>query len=312
MMAMSKVIRPGALWRNAESAAPSANRMRSASVPSRCSCRRILPEAARRRKRFARKESFAPPAAAHKIFPVLKNPPETRSSSAGPSDLTQLCLPPAFHDANRKLAWANSICLLFLLVGLAGWKTPRSPARPPARRADSVPVFLAPPEPAPKLRAPERKAPATPAPAASDDAAVASPAVTAVVAADAELVPFAVPVAGPAPVVPVRLAPTEAPPHGTAPALRPTPFVPSEADWGGHPRPDYPALALQRGYQGRVVLEIVVQPSGEVASVRVAESSGYQILDDTAREHVRRHLRLRQPPGETRLHTVAIVFQLRP
>src|ERR1035438_3986505 len=35
-------------------------------------------------------------------------------------DLSRLCLPSASRDVNLKLAWANSVCLLFLLIGIAG------------------------------------------------------------------------------------------------------------------------------------------------------------------------------------------------
>jgi hypothetical protein len=31
-----------------------------------------------------------------------------------------VCLPSASRDANLKLAWVNSICILFLLIGIAG------------------------------------------------------------------------------------------------------------------------------------------------------------------------------------------------
>ena len=44
------------------------------------------------------------------------------------SDLARVCLPaPHAHD-QRNLAWANSICLLFLIIGLAGVRpTPPQP-----------------------------------------------------------------------------------------------------------------------------------------------------------------------------------------
>ena len=35
-------------------------------------------------------------------------------------ELARLCLPAANRDPNRKLAWVNSICILFLLIGIFG------------------------------------------------------------------------------------------------------------------------------------------------------------------------------------------------
>ncbi len=35
-------------------------------------------------------------------------------------DLARLCLPAAQRDPDRQLAWVNSICLLFLLIGILG------------------------------------------------------------------------------------------------------------------------------------------------------------------------------------------------
>ena len=35
-------------------------------------------------------------------------------------ELARFCLPAANHDPDRKLAWANSVCILFLLIGIIG------------------------------------------------------------------------------------------------------------------------------------------------------------------------------------------------
>ena len=48
------------------------------------------------------------------------------------------------------------------------------------------------------------------------------------------------------------------------------------------PRPDYPGVALMRGWQGEVILDVHVAASGSVEKVRVVQSSGYSILDDEA------------------------------
>lgn len=54
-----------------------------------------------------------------------------------------------------------------------------------------------------------------------------------------------------------------------------------------NPPPQYPRLARRRGYEGRVVLEVLVDRSGKVAELRVFESSGHEILDNAAVKSVR-------------------------
>jgi len=46
----------------------------------------------------------------------------TSAGSGLKSELARFCLPAATQDATRKLAWANSICIFFLLIGLVGAK----------------------------------------------------------------------------------------------------------------------------------------------------------------------------------------------
>ncbi|RJX27100.1 MAG: energy transducer TonB [Desulfurivibrio sp.] len=49
-----------------------------------------------------------------------------------------------------------------------------------------------------------------------------------------------------------------------------------------NPPPDYPALARRRGLEGAVQLEVLVNSSGGVNEVRLAESSGHDLLDRAA------------------------------
>ena len=46
--------------------------------------------------------------------------------------------------------------------------------------------------------------------------------------------------------------------------------------------PPYPLLARKRGYQGTVLLEVLVSKDGKAASIKLARSSGYNILDRAA------------------------------
>ncbi len=54
----------------------------------------------------------------------------------------------------------------------------------------------------------------------------------------------------------------------------------------GNPAPEYPRRARMRGWEGRVVLAVLVGADGRPARVEVAESSGYAILDRAAQEAV--------------------------
>jgi len=222
------------------------------------------------------------------------------------SDLARLSLPQEYKDTNRLLAWINSICLTFLLIGIVGLKAPKVRIKPLSEAVDVVPVVITPPEELPKPvtteKPPEEEQPA--------EETTDTPVVATVVAANAAVVAFAVPVEGPVVLAPVRHA--APPPRDLRPAVSsdPTKYNPSIGDWGGNPAPKYPPLALRMGYQGKVVLLIAVDPSGTVTSVQVKSGSGYKILDDAALEHVRAHLRLRNPPGEVRHHTLDIVFQI--
>src|SRR5438552_18320923 len=68
------------------------------------------------------------------------------------SDLARLCLPAEFKDSYRKLAWVNSICFLFLVIGLLGLKAPRVVQRPLTQVEEPVPVVFTPPEQQPKMQ----------------------------------------------------------------------------------------------------------------------------------------------------------------
>lgn len=52
------------------------------------------------------------------------------------------------------------------------------------------------------------------------------------------------------------------------------------------PAPAYPRVALRLQQQGNVLLELEVDVAGHVAAVRVLESSGFERLDEAAREGV--------------------------
>src|SRR5215470_11601751 len=74
-------------------------------------------------------------------------------------DLARLCLPSEFKDSFRKLAWVDSICALFLIIGLVGIKPPKIVQKPLTPPQEIVPVIFTPPEeqakPEPVLKKPD-------------------------------------------------------------------------------------------------------------------------------------------------------------
>ena len=56
---------------------------------------------------------------------------------------------------------------------------------------------------------------------------------------------------------------------------------------GDNPKPEYPFVARNRGYQGRVVVQVDVLPDGTAGSVELTSSSGYDSLDAAALRTVR-------------------------
>jgi len=86
------------------------------------------------------------------------------------------------------------------------------------------------------------------------------------------------------------------------------------AAYGANPLPPYPLVARRLGMEGVVLLEVVVAPDGHAAEVRVARSSGYPALDESALTTVRERWRFIPAhrdgvPVESRV-TVPIRFRL--
>jgi protein TonB len=57
-----------------------------------------------------------------------------------------------------------------------------------------------------------------------------------------------------------------------------------------NPPPLYPKIARKRGYQGNVVLEVLIDKQGKVTDLRVYSSSGHSILDKAATASVKKWL----------------------
>ena len=75
----------------------------------------------------------------------------------------------------------------------------------------------------------------------------------------------------------------------------------------GNVPPVYPALARQSGWEGTVALTYDVSPEGQVRNLKVARSSGYQVLD---REAIRAISRYRYLPGQQGQTFHPVTFRL--
>jgi protein TonB len=108
--------------------------------------------------------------------------------------------------------------------------------------------------------------------------------------------PVPVPRAAPVPVAPPVVAPVSEPdaaatPAPVAPPATPAPATdataPVEASLAYRSAPlRYPGMALRQRMQGTVLLRVLVDETGRPVEVQVAHSSGYPLLDRSAREQV--------------------------
>ncbi len=221
-------------------------------------------------------------------------------------DLAKLCLPQEFKDSYRRLAWTNSICALFLVIGLIGLKPPKVVVRPINEPQEIVPVVFTPPEEQPK---PEQPKPDEPQDQPDNTAPQDTPqVVTVVAAADPTAVAFAVPVQGAVAIAPQAHLATPPPPTLQQAPPSPITFNPGVRDGGTYPPPSYPNSALRNHEQGTAIIEIMVDASGAITSAKVFKSSGYGTLDDAALDVVKK--RWRFPSGQPRWLHWPCIFQM--
>lgn len=81
-----------------------------------------------------------------------------------------------------------------------------------------------------------------------------------------------------------------------------------------NPKPGYPLEARQQGYEGKVLLKVEVLQTGRVGEVKVARTSGHQILDQSALTAVKKWRFIPARRGRIPILAwvnIAIRFQLR-
>ncbi|MGH7992040.1 MAG: TonB family protein [Limisphaerales bacterium] len=206
-------------------------------------------------------------------------------------ELARLCLSTGRREPERKLAWVNSICILFLLIGIFGARQGVIVIKPVPPIREIVPVVVQPavlpPQPiAPK---PEQSQPNN------------QPRVL-VTLPNAPNVNFGVPTAGTL-VTDAALA--------SAPQVAPARIgsLNNTGIGGERPEPPYPPIAEQTGEQGTVVLVLSGDDAGKVVSVDVKASSGFPLLDRATVDFIKRHWRL-PTDTSTRLFQTSITYKL--
>ncbi len=209
------------------------------------------------------------------------------------SELARVCLPAPGRAVPRRLAWVDSICLLFLLIGVLGNQSRLPPRKPVPPLEQPVPVII---EPLPAVVPPTTAA--QPTEQQNDDDKPQVPSIQAVTL-DTPAINFAVPTPGSL-LVPMSVAPT--PVEGVMKRAAPVKHDPTTIDntgaGGERPKPStYPRIAEELGQQGTVTLLLTVDDSGKVISADIKESSGSPILDGQAQDWVRRHWIVRPVNG---------------
>jgi len=219
------------------------------------------------------------------------------------SELTRTALHAVERDPNRKLAWVNSVCILFLLIGICGSKPAsiRIQALPPIEELSAAIVEPLPPPP--------QTQPAEPTQEQTDPEQVDTPQVV-VVTPESPTINFSVPTIGNL-VVPnsVAQAPPVAPLKQVA-RLHTQPTVLNTTGSGGdRPQPPYPKIALEQGQQGSVTLRMTVDDAGLISTIEIVQSSGFPVLDRSALDFVKRHWTV-PPEKGTRIYEATINYKL--
>jgi TonB family protein len=209
-------------------------------------------------------------------------------------ELSRLCLPSASRDVSLKLAWVNSVCILFLVIGIAGARRGVIFIKPVPPLRVEVPIVVQPAVLPPQAVAPKPAQPQT----------INQPPVL-VVLPNTPNINFGVPTVGTL-VAPAALAAAPPPPAAQVHIVSP---VSTTGAGGDRPEPPYPKIALDAGQQGTVILLITGDDAGNVISVDVKTSSGSGVLDRATVDYIKHHWRM-PTEGGARLFQTSISYKL--
>ncbi|HEX5362263.1 MAG TPA: energy transducer TonB [Fluviicoccus sp.] len=153
------------------------------------------------------------------------------------------------------------------------FKPPVEPPKPlPQKKDPPPPPVVKQQQPLPAVKLPD---PPPPAPVAD-----ATPVQSTVPAVEAPPAPAPVPVA-------------------QTPAPEPVTQASASASYLRNPPPVYPDFAQEQGWEGRVILKVLVSANGKAARVQVKRPSGYKLLDESALQAVQRWSFVPAKRGET-------------
>jgi protein TonB len=213
------------------------------------------------------------------------------------SGLARYSLATGGAEGNLKLAWMNSICILFLIIGIAGARRGVISIKtlPPIREV--VPVVVVPVTLPPQTTTPQKKE--------QPQEERQQPRVF-VALPNTPKVNFSVPAIG---TIIASGALASAPPLNPLQAPPSIASVGNTGTGGERPQPPYPPLAIQSGEQGTMMLLLGGDEAGSVTSIEVKESSGFPFLDQATVEFIKNHWHL---PTNTsaRLFQTSITYKL--
>ena len=128
-----------------------------------------------------------------------------------------------------------------------------------------------------------------------------------------------IPTFEPTPVI-QSTAPPVSTPTPAAPVAPPSPVISEKvtapiagADYLNNPEPEYPDIAMDNGWEGKVLMKVHVQPDGKPDTITVTKSSGQKVLDDAAVKTVNKWSFVPAMRGDTPVAgwvTVPITFNL--
>ncbi len=207
-------------------------------------------------------------------------------------------------DPQRRLAWVNSIGLLFLAIGILGARRADDAIKPLPSLEETPAALIEPLTPPPPPLTESSDA------AASDEDKPEVPQVV-IVTLDTPSIDFAVPTMGNL-LVPNALAtaPPLMPLRAPAPLTQMPIVLTNTGASGDRPSPEYPRAAIEQHQEGLVTLALTVDDSGRITDIQVKSTSGSPLLDRHTLDFVQRHWTI--PPGQgTRHYEVPIRYRLR-
>jgi protein TonB len=205
------------------------------------------------------------------------------------------------HSTPKRVLSRREVILLgvFALVlhgAVIVWVNQTPPPALPVVPPEIPPMTIEFSQPAPPVVEPPPLEPipqpvVEPPPPVEDELAVKPPPPKPVPKPKPVVKPLPKPVAKPveqAPTPPAPPQPVASPAPAAPPAPKPVTPALANAGYLHNPAPEYPSLAMRRGWEGTVLLRVHVLASGKPGDIQIQKSSGRDQLDDAALAAVKR------------------------